>query len=74
MEPVKPSGIAHQARPLCLELLPDRPFTNLRMAVRAGVGDALVEQPGVQLLVALEPYPSGDGRLPVLPKITMLRS
>ena len=36
----------HQAWTLRLELLPNRPLTNLRMAVRAGIGDTLIEQRG----------------------------
>src|SRR3954451_25286657 len=57
MEPVKPPGIAHQARPLRLEDLPDRLLALFRMTVRPGMGNAFVEQPGVQFVVARHPQP-----------------
>src|SRR5437588_7349867 len=40
-----------------LESLPDRAVGQFGMLVRFGVGDASVEQPGVQLLVARHPQP-----------------
>ena len=45
----------HQARPLVLEHLPDRPVLELRVPGALGVGDALIFQPGVQLGQALHP-------------------
>jgi hypothetical protein len=54
VEAVEPSGIGHQARPLGLEHLPDRAVADLGMKLGLGPGDAAVEQPGVELLVALE--------------------
>ena len=39
----------HQARPLFLENLPDRPVLELRMLVALGVSDALICQPSIQL-------------------------
>ena len=53
MTPVEPSWIGHQACPLRLEHLPDRLILELGMTVSLGVGDCLVQQPGVQLVVAL---------------------
>src|SRR6202040_2157780 len=47
--------IRNELRPLRLEHLPDRLVGQLRMAMRLGVGDALVEQPGVQFVKVLEP-------------------
>ena len=38
-------------------ICPDRLLAQLGMTVRAGIGDALVQQPGVQLVVALHPQP-----------------
>src|SRR5208282_5983746 len=55
VEPIEPAGIGNELRPLCFEHLPDRLAGQLRMAMRPGVGDALVEQPGVQLVKVLEP-------------------
>ena len=43
----------------------------LGMAVRLGVGDALVEQPGVQLLVALEPQPRREEALAHQPDLVL---
>src|SRR4051812_2150685 len=57
MEPVKPPSIAHQARPLRLKDLPDRLLALFRMTVRPGMGDAFVEQPGVEFVVARHPQP-----------------
>ena len=51
VEAVEPARIGNELRPLRLEHLPDRLLGQLRMAMRLGVGDALVEQPGVQLVV-----------------------
>ena len=44
VEAVEAAGIGNQARPLLFEHLPDRPVPELGMAMRLGVGDALVEQ------------------------------
>src|SRR5437763_11109501 len=55
MEAVEPTRIGNELRPLRLEHLPDRLVAQLRMAMRLGVGDAFVEQPGVQLVKVLEP-------------------
>ena len=43
MESIEAAGIGHELRPFRLEHLPDRLFGQLRMAVRLGVGDALVD-------------------------------
>jgi hypothetical protein len=55
MEAVEPPGIGNEARALRLERLPHGPVRELGMTVGLGVGDRLVEQPGVQLLIALRP-------------------
>src|SRR6478609_3990280 len=46
----------HQAGPLNLEYVPDRPVLELRMVGSPGVGNALVFQPDVQLDEALHPW------------------
>jgi hypothetical protein len=51
---IETSGVGHQARTLRLERLPDRPIAVLGVAMKLRVGDALVEQPAVQFLVALD--------------------
>src|SRR5712671_2179161 len=43
VEAVEPAGIRNELRPFRLEHLPDRLIGQLRMAVRLGVSDALVE-------------------------------
>jgi hypothetical protein len=55
MEAIEPARIGHKLRPLGLKNLPDRLAGQLRMMMRLGVGDAFVGEPGVQLVVALEP-------------------
>ena len=49
MEAVERPGVAHQARALGLEHLPDRAVAPLRMRMALGVADALLQQPGIQL-------------------------
>ena len=57
MKAVERTGRRDQARPFGLEHLPDRSVANLGMGLCLGPNDALIEQPGVQLVVALEPQP-----------------
>ena len=71
VEAVEAAGIGHQARPLRLEHLPDVRSRELGMAMRLGVGDALVEQPGVQLLVALDPQPRREEALAHQPDLVL---
>jgi len=52
MEAVEWAGDRHQLAALGFEGLPDRAVGQLGMLVRLGVGDASVEQPGIQLVVA----------------------
>src|SRR3979411_1124983 len=47
MEPVEPTSIGNKLRPFRFEHFPDRLLGQLWMAMRLGVGDAFVEQPGV---------------------------
>src|ERR1700677_1538040 len=55
VESIEPAGIGNELRPLCLEHLPDRLLGQLRMGMYLGVGNAFIEQPGVQLVKILEP-------------------
>ena len=71
MEAVEPARIGNELRPLRLEHLPDRLLGQLRMAMRLGVGDALVEQPGIQLVVALEPQPRREEALTHQPDLVL---
>src|ERR1700722_2786392 len=57
MESVEATGIGNEFWPLGFEHLPDRLLGQLRMPVRLGVGDALVQQPRVQLVEGFEPQP-----------------
>ena len=64
MEPVEGPGIRDKAQAFRLEYLPDGLLTQLRVAMCLGVRDALVQQPGVQFVVALDPQPWGEEALP----------
>src|SRR5687767_8857473 len=55
MEAVEPARIGNELWPLRLEHFPDRLLGQLWMAMRFGIGNALVAEPGVHLIVALEP-------------------
>ena len=67
MEPIEPAGIGNELRPLGFEHFPDRLFGQFRMAMRLGVGDALIQQPGVQLVEGFEPQPRREEALPDRP-------
>jgi hypothetical protein len=55
VEAIERSRIRHQAGALGFEDLPDRPVAVLGMSMRFGIGDTLIEQPGIQLVIALHP-------------------
>jgi hypothetical protein len=55
VEAVEASGMRRQSRALGLEHRPDRLVAQLGMTVCSGISDALVQQPGGQLVVALDP-------------------
>src|SRR5439155_280286 len=71
MESVEPARIGNELRPFRLEHLPDRLLGQLRMAMRLGIGDAFVEQPGVQLVVGLEPQPWREEALADKPDLVL---
>jgi hypothetical protein len=71
MEPVEAAAIGNELRPLLLEHLPDRLVGPLGMAVRLGPGDAFVHEPGVQLVVALEPQPRREEALAHEPDLVL---
>src|ERR1700761_3010498 len=54
---VERTGDGHELRALRLENLPDRAVGQLGVVVRLGISDALVKQPGIQLLIARHPQP-----------------
>ena len=60
MEAIEPTRIRHELGSLGLEDLPDGPVGELRMPMRLGVGNAFIEQPGVQLVERLESQPRGE--------------
>ena len=64
MEAVEPAAIRHEAWAFVLEHLPARALLELGMRVGFGVDDALIEQPAVQLVVALHPQPRREEALP----------
>src|SRR6202171_4214828 len=71
MEAVEPTRMGSELWPLRLEHLPDRLVDQLRMAMRLGVGDAFVEQPGVQLVKVLEPQPGREEALAHQPDLVL---
>jgi hypothetical protein len=64
VEAVEAAAIGDQLMTLRLERLPDRLLRYLRVLVRLGVSDALVQQPGIQLVVALDPQARCEEPLP----------
>ena len=71
MEAVEWAGDRHQLGALGFEGLPDRAVGQLGMLVRFGVGDASVEQPGIQLLVACHPQPRREETLAHQPDLVL---
>src|SRR4249920_2248532 len=57
MVSVEPTGIGNEPWPFRLEHIPDCLLGQFWMAIRLGVGDAFIEQPGVQLVIVFEPQP-----------------
>src|ERR1700736_6068332 len=57
VESIEPAGIGNELWPFRLEHLPDRLFGQFRVAMGFGVGDAFVQQPGIQLVQGFEPQP-----------------
>src|SRR5512142_1716496 len=47
VEPVEAARIGNEARSLRFEDFPDRPVAQLGMTMRLGIGDALIQEPGV---------------------------
>ena len=73
MEAVEPARIGNELWPLRLEHLPDRLLGQLWMAMRLGVGDAFIEQPGVQLVVGFEPQTRREEALTDEPNLVLDR-
>ena len=71
VESVEPAGIGNELRSLGFEHLPDRLFGQFWMPVRLGVGDALVQQPRVQLVEGFEPQPWREEALPDKPNLVL---
>jgi hypothetical protein len=71
MKAVEAPGVGDELRSFRLEHLPDRLLGALRMTMGLGVGNALVQQPGVDLVVALAPQPRGEEPLPRQPDLIL---
>src|SRR6267378_1681354 len=54
VESVEPAGIGNELWPFRLEHLPNRLLGQFWMAMRLGVGNALIQQPRVHLVIGLE--------------------
>src|SRR6478736_2330859 len=71
MESIEPAGIGNELWPFRLEHLPDCLLGQFWMAVRLGVGDAFIEQPGVQLIIVFEPQPRREEALTDQPDLVL---
>ena len=71
MEAVEPAGIGNELGAFGFEHFPDRLLGQLRMAMRLGVGNAFVEQPGVQLVQVFEPQPRREEAFPDQPDLVL---
>ncbi len=60
MEAVEAAAQLRELLPFFLENLPDRAAGAFWMTMRLGIGGAFVEEPGVQLLIALESQARGE--------------
>ena len=63
MESIEAAAIGNELRALVLEHLPDRSPALFGMGMRLGPGEAFVDEPGVQVVVALEPKPRREEAL-----------
>ena len=61
----------HQRRLLVVEHVGDGPLAQLGMTMGAGVFDAAIEQPGVQLLIARKTQPRGEEPLAYEPNLVL---
>ncbi len=61
---VEAARVGNKMRPLPLKAGPDRLVRELGVLVCLGKGDTPVEQPGVELVVALDPQPRREEALP----------
>jgi hypothetical protein len=64
MEPVEASGIRDKAGTFRLEHLPDCLVAQFGVTVRLGICNTLVQQPGIQFVVILDPQPRGEEAFP----------
>ena len=67
MEAIESTCIGNELGSFGFEHLPDRLLNELRMAMRLGVGDTFIEQPGVQLVQVFEPQPRREEAFPNQP-------
>src|SRR5712664_1909900 len=64
-------GIGNELWPFRLEHLPDCLLGQFWMAMRLGVGDAFIEQPGVQLIIVFEPQSRREEALTDQPDLVL---
>lgn len=70
MEPVEATAVFNQLAATVLEHVRDRRFPLLDVTMRLGVGDTLVMQAGVQLLVGVEAQPRHEVAFTHQPDLT----
>jgi len=71
VEPVEPPSITNQAWPLGLEDRPDCLVATFGMRMRLGIGNALIDQPTIYLLVGAEPQPRREEALAHQPHLVL---
>jgi hypothetical protein len=72
METIEAAAIGNELGPLLLlEDLPESLLRAFGMGMRLGVGDALVHEPGVQLVEGLEPQSRGEETLADEPDLVL---
>jgi hypothetical protein len=71
MEAIETPAIRDKPRSFLLEHLPHRLSGTLGMGMRLGEGDAFVQQPGVQFVIALHPQSRGEEALAHQPDLVL---
>src|SRR5262249_7888133 len=71
VEPVEPPSITNETWPLGLEDRPDCLVSAFGMRMRLGIGNALIDQPTIHLLVSPEPQPRREEALAHQPHLVL---
>ena len=71
VESIEAAAIGDELRALALEHVPDRSPALFGMGVRLGPSEAFVDEPGVQVVIALEPKPRREEALADQPDLVL---